>query len=537
MVRQHLLHGAGGQAVARHVDHVVGTRHDEHVAVGIDVTRVAGFVVAGEAVEIGRLVALRGVPQGGEGARGQRRLDHQRADFTRRCPVAVGVQHLHVVTRHRPRRRARHDGQLLYAQAVGTDRPAGLGLPPVVDHRHLQFFQCPLQGVGIAAFTGQEQRPQPGVIVFFQVAALGVFLPDGAKRGGRREQHLHIVLFDYPPEGAGVRRAHRLALVQHGGVTVEQRAVADIGVPHHPAHIRGRPVHLAGVHVVHVLHAPLQADDAAAGVAHHPLGLAGGAGGIENIQRVVGVDRHTVNRRRRSHRRRPVEVPARHQRSLLHRPLQDDAGGGFVRRQPDRLVQQRLVGHHPARFHAAGGRHDHRRRRVVDAHRQFIAGEAAEHHRVDRADAGAGEHGDNRLGHHGHIDDNPVAPRHTLAAQQTGAARHLVQQLAEGIAAFAGGDRAVVDQRRLLAPALLDVNIHRVETGIGDAVRVPAVERRVAVIQQPRRRPEPVDIVRGLLPQLVVIHHGADAFRGRDDWPLTARTGESPRHRRCSRSP
>ena len=38
-----------------------------------------------------------------------------------------------------------------------------------------------------------------------------------------------------------------------------------------------------------------------------------------------------------------------------------------------------------------------------------FGGEAAEHHRMDRADAGAGEHADHRLRDHRHVEDDPVA--------------------------------------------------------------------------------------------------------------------------------
>ena len=53
---------------------------------------------------------------------------------------------------------------------------------------------------------------------------------------------------------------------------------------------------------------------------------------------------------------------------------------------------------------------------VVDAIAQRLGGEPAEHDRVHRADPGAGEHGDGRLGHHREVDRDPVAPLHARAA-------------------------------------------------------------------------------------------------------------------------
>jgi hypothetical protein len=48
MIGQHLLHAAGGEPVAGHVDDVVGAAHDEHVAVFVDIAGVGGLVVSRE---------------------------------------------------------------------------------------------------------------------------------------------------------------------------------------------------------------------------------------------------------------------------------------------------------------------------------------------------------------------------------------------------------------------------------------------------------------------------------------------------------
>ena len=53
---------------------------------------------------------------------------------------------------------------------------------------------------------------------------------------------------------------------------------------------------------------------------------------------------------------------------------------------------------------------------VVDPVAQRLGGEPAEHHRVHRADPGAGQHGDRRLGNHRQVDRDPVAPAGRRAA-------------------------------------------------------------------------------------------------------------------------
>ena len=121
---------------------------------------------------------------------------------------------------------------------------------------------------------------------FFEQLALGVFLLDRAERRGRREQHLDVVLADDPPERAGIGRAHRLSLVHDRSAAGQKRRVHDVGMAHDPAHVRSRPVHVAGLDAVDVLHAPAERHRVAAVVAHHALGLARRARGIEDVERV-----------------------------------------------------------------------------------------------------------------------------------------------------------------------------------------------------------------------------------------------------------
>ena len=66
---QHLLDGAGRQAVPGNVDDVVDAAHHEQVAVLVEVAAVAGQVVAGMLGQVRRLVAVVGVPQRRQGAR------------------------------------------------------------------------------------------------------------------------------------------------------------------------------------------------------------------------------------------------------------------------------------------------------------------------------------------------------------------------------------------------------------------------------------------------------------------------------------
>ncbi|MNJ45631.1 hypothetical protein D3C77_407370 [compost metagenome] len=122
-------------------------------------------------------------------------------------------------------------------------------------------------------------------------------------------------------------------------------------------------------------------------------------------------------------------------------------------------VDQRLVFDDPIELQPAGGRQQQLGPGIVDAQRQLVGSKAAKHHRVHRTDTGTGEHRHGRLGHHRHVDDHPVALLHAQRTQQPGQARHFVAQLGIGEGLLAAGHRRVVDQRRLLTAALLDLMI------------------------------------------------------------------------------
>ena len=203
--------------MAGDVDDVVGARHDRDIAVLVDHPGVAGLVVAGEGREIAADEAALGVPQRRQRARRQRQPDRHRAELARRQRLAGLRQDPHVVARHRHRRRAELDRQQLDPRRVRRDRPAGLGLPPVVDHRHLELPLQPRRwcrgrparrrGTGSAGRTGRSpssSRP-------CRVLAL-----DRTEGGRRGEEAPDPVLLDHPPEGAGVGGADRLALEDDG---------------------------------------------------------------------------------------------------------------------------------------------------------------------------------------------------------------------------------------------------------------------------------------------------------------------------------
>ena len=81
-------------------------------------------------------------------------------------------------------------GSLPMPSEIRADRPAGFGLPPMIDDWHLKLFFCPGEGVGIGALAGQEQSAEFREVVFADVLSVGIIPLDRAKCRRRREERL-----------------------------------------------------------------------------------------------------------------------------------------------------------------------------------------------------------------------------------------------------------------------------------------------------------------------------------------------------------
>ena len=86
--------------MAGHINDVVGARHNEQIAVFIDITCVGGFVVTGKFFQIRFAKARFGIPQGWQAAGWQWQFDNDIAELTGGHRMALVVEHLNVVTRH-----------------------------------------------------------------------------------------------------------------------------------------------------------------------------------------------------------------------------------------------------------------------------------------------------------------------------------------------------------------------------------------------------------------------------------------------------
>ncbi len=412
--------------MAGDVDHVVGTAQDEEIAILIAHRPVGGGVEQIlEAGEVTLHEALVVAPHRAQAARRQRRLHDQHPFFaTRDFRTGPFVDDPDVVAVHREPRRTEAVGLEIHARQVGQHRPAGLGLPVMVDDRNLQRVGDPARGRFVQRLAGQEQITQAGDVVLRHVLLI-LRLQDSHRRR-RREHGPHLIFVDDLPPDARVR-PNRQPFVEDGRRTVDQRSVDDIGMPHHPADVGGGEHGLAGVDVVEVLHGRSQRHRITADIALHALGNAGGAGSVENVARLVRFqpDHRYFGVHVLGAQRRVIQIATFDQRqALVQTPV---AEHDFFRRefgQAAGFIDQMLVGHGLAAAHAGvGGDHD-LGLGIVDTYRQVVGGKSTEHHRVNGPDPGAGQDGEQGFGDHRHVDDDPIALADAQRLQHGGETVH-----------------------------------------------------------------------------------------------------------------
>ena len=476
MFGKHLFQLACRQSVAGNINHIIGARHDVEISVLILVTGITGFVIAGEGGQIFLNKGRIGTPYRWQAGWRQWQFDGNGAKLIRRPHGAILGKDIDLIARHRDRGRAKLYRQRFNADRIGADRPAGLGLPPVVDHRHTKLVLRPDDGVRVCALTGQEQMLQRRGVILFQEFAVRVGTFYRPESGWRGEQHLDPMIPDHPPEHPGIRGADGLALEQYGRTSRDQRRVDDIGMPDHPADVRRRPIDVTRIDVIDVRHRPLQRHRMPAIVAHHALWLAGRPGSVEDIKRVRGLDRHRRHLINALMRRVPFHITPVDKIGHQRLALIDHAGIRFVGGQLDRFIQKRLVGDNAVRFMPAGRADDGLWRGIIDPLGKFGGGKPAKDNRMHRAKTRASQHRHHRLGDHRHIDDDPVTGTDTKPPQHAGEPRRGGLQLGIGQRARIAGDRRVVDDRLLLASSGGDMPVDSIVTGVHLAIGKPAMK-------------------------------------------------------------
>src|SRR2546425_161571 len=106
-----------------------------------------------------------------------------------------------------------------------------------------------------------------------------------------------------------------------------------------------------------------------------------------------------------------------------------------------------------------------------------------------------------RLQDHRHVDDHAIAFTDTQARERSRKTGYPVAQFAVSERFADTSDRAVLDERWLIATALFNVKVEGVVTGVHFAANEPAIERLAAVVEHLVPFLVPVDCFRGFAPE------------------------------------
>ena len=491
----------GAQPVAGHVDDIIDASQDTDITIFRHHGRVAGQVgPVAPVFGIGIFIVLCKVgvhkpvavpPDGLEHPRpGVLDADVARLAGTCRHFGAFFVKNDGMNTRHTRSGAARFHGD--EARQGAAEKAAGFRLPVGIHDGGLALSHhiiIPLPHLGFDGFAHRGH-------VFELVVVLGRFirtdLPQRTNGRRCRVKDVHIQILGNPPGASGIRIGG-YAFVDDRGCGDGQGTVDDIGMARDPADVGHAPVYIRGMDVLDKLGSSGRVGQVTAGAVLAPLGLAGGAAGVHEKQRVFGVhlfgldagaveffnfvvgeEIPSLNHRCRSGVFAGIALPHKdfvHRLAILFRQVHSNVRILF-------MVQQRAATIISIRSnqHAASGVHDSVGTRT--------SAESAEYLAVDDTQPGTGQHGNRQFRYHGHMEGDTVP---SFKAGEIPEKRrefvHTDIQLLIGdvLVALFQGFRDKVDGRFVLM--LGQMTVHAVEAGVDLSPLEPLVARCVAGIE------------------------------------------------------
>ena len=430
---EHLLHRAGREAVACDVDDVVGARHDEDVAVLVDVAGVGRLVVARD--------TSTGTPRGSARPRSTASARRPaasaaspRARRSRRAATSppLPVEHAQVPARNGSRRRARLDRQA--ARSRGSSRRSASRSRSATSGRSPARRASPRPS---AASPDRSARPRGRARAVVRGRSPEMSSPSGSccriarNAVGAVKSVATPCSLDHAPERARVGRADGLSLVEHrrasrGGAARRRcrsgrRPSRRPTPPSTPRRARRRR--------------RSSSTTRARPRGRRCRGRCPSAGRSSPTCRGCRADRSP--RRATQPTGSAFAIASFHSTS---RPATSSASssGRWRMMQRSGFTAESSIAASSSGLYATmrDGSMPHDADtttfglRVLDPARQLVRGEAAEDDGVHGADPRAGEHRDRGLRHHRHVDDHPVAALDALRGERAGEARDRVAQLA-----------------------------------------------------------------------------------------------------------
>ena len=192
---------------------------------------------------------------------------------------------------------------------------------------------------------------------------------------------------------------------------------------------------------------------------------------------------------------RDVDAGAAHHQHVL------DGALFVVGARTNRFVHRLLQRHRLAAAVLPVGGDDQRGLRVLDPGPQRRRRVAGEHHRVHDTEPRARQHRHDGLGHHRHVDGDPVTGDQAQVGQHVGGLAHLGQQVGISQRAAVADRFALPVDGHPVAVAGLDVTVHAVVGHVELAADEPLGERRLRPVQHLGERCLPGQPVGLFLPE------------------------------------
>ena len=280
------------------------------------------------------------------------------------------------------------------------------------------------------------------------------------------------MLVAYFPEARGIGIGRHALEYQRDGA-VGERSVDDIGVPRDPADIGGTPEYIPFMVIKDVLVGDRGVQEITAGGVQNPLGFAGRTRGIEDEQRILGI--HDFHRAIVADLCRCLVIPD----IAPFVPVDPAAGMAYddcrvhVRTGLQGGVDVVLQVHGLAAAQPLVGGDHGMTVGIQDPVLDRIGREPAEHDRVNGADAGARQHGDDSFRDHRHVDADTVAFLYVAGLEHVSQAADLFVQLPVSDVRIVGRIVTFPDQGTLVA-VRIQMTIDAVVTGIELAALEPA---------------------------------------------------------------
>jgi hypothetical protein len=379
------------------------------------------------------------------------------------------------------------------APGSGRDQDAaGLGLPPGIDDGAAfaaDEFVVPHPRFGIDWLAYGAKQAEGSQVMLLR--PLDAPFHKRANGGGRGVENRHAIFLDDAPEAVRLREVGR-AFIHQTRRAVRQRPIDHVAVARDPTDVRGAPERVLIAQVEDVFGGELGIEQIAARGMEDAFRFAGRAAGVENEQ-----GRFAVHLLRRAMRidglqlAMPPQVAAflelhfvvgAAEHDDLLDGLREQFAVGILERE--RFVHVLLERHDGAAPEATVGREDQLGLRVADAVGDGLGAETAEDDRVHRAEAGAGEHGNGGLGHHGQVDQDAVAGLDAVAFEDIAEPADLVMKLFVGegalFARLAGGcGLPLPDQGGLVGARGVQMPVETIVTDIELAADEPLGVRLV----------------------------------------------------------